>query len=720
MLDIKESYPDFFAKIVSYFSHHSVEMITDAFDKASEKLDGMTRYDSTPLIGHSVHVAEIIITEIGLGRNSTISSLLHDVVRLGMMTAEEAGALYGSECTEILSALCNISDVSIKEEDEQADNFRDLIVSYATDPRVILIKLADRLEVMRSLGMFPPEKRLKKSWESLQLYSQIAHKLGLYTIKSELEDLSLSYLEPDIYHEIESKLKAGAAEREQFLRKFIKPVAEKLTASGIKFKIKSRTKTIYSIWNKMRRTGLPFEEIYDIQALRIIIDCPPEMEKQQCWMTYSIVTDFYTPNPERMRDWISIPKSNGYESLHGTVVTKEGQWVEVQIRSERMDEVAERGIAAHWRYKGVKQSGMGNEEWLAKLREMMDNRSQVVSDFEKRPSMGEIFAFTPTGDLRKLPEGATLLDFAFDIHTRLGSTCTGGRINGRNAPIKEVLKNGDIVEIYTSKTQVPKADWLNIVVTSKARGRIKAFLREQAAKTANLGREELERKLKNWKLPITLDDAVAVLSKRYKLKTGTEVYGSIADGRIDISSVKELLVRHIEGEDAPEIAKRTTHAASQHSDKRDDALIIDDSIKNMEYRLAGCCNPIRGDNIFGFVTVNKGIAIHRETCPNAVRLREKYEYRIIPARWRDSKESGAFQASIRIVTDNTSGILNRITETISTGLKINIRSMNIAPNNKGELSGIINIEVTGTQIVDMAIYHILKVKGVQRAYRVNN
>lgn len=720
-IEIKERYAEFLGKCAGYFSQKSVEMIESALALAAEKLAGHTRYDGRPLLDHSVNTALIVISEIGLGRNSTISTLLHDPVRIGLLTADEAGKLYGQQCIPILKGLCNISDVHTKQSKEQADNFRDLIVSYSTDPRVILIKLADRLEVMRHLDIFPKEKRLKKSWESMNLYAQIAHKLGLYSIKSELEDISLRHLEPRDYKNITAKLEETSAEREQFIGKFLEPVLPKLDAAGIKYTIKSRTKSVHSIWSKMKRVGIPFEEVYDVFALRIIIDCPREQEKQLAWNVYSIVTDFYTPNPERMRDWISIPKSNGYESLHTTVVTGEGKWVEIQIRSERMNEVAERGIAAHWRYKGVNQGGIGSEQWLAKVRELMETDTQnIAANLGKGESMGEIFVFTPKGDLRKLPEGATLLDFAFDIHTGLGCTCTGGRINQRNMQIREVLHNGDIVEIFTSKTQKPKADWLNVVQTSKARNKIRTFLREEQAKEANLGREELERKLKNWKLPISIDDAVAVLCKYYKVKTGTEVYGRIASGGINIADVKDLLIRHLDGEPLSQPRRRVSTAPKQTVTGNSDALIIDDTIKNLDYKLAKCCNPIFGDEVFGFVTINSGITIHREDCPNAMRLRQQYPYRVLPAQWRSENAQGTFQASIRVVAENTTGIVNRITEVISQELRINIRSMSLSPNDKGEITGLVNVEVNGTQIVDMVIYKVGNIKGVIRAYRIKS
>ena len=704
-LDLAPEYYRPFLKIArSVFDDTVYDVVCSALRVAVDQLKGMTRHDGTPFVTHAINTAIIVIQEVGLGRNSTVSTLLHDVVRLGLMDAEQVGERFGKQCVGILQGLCNISEVDPKVESEQADNFRELIVSYSTDPRVILIKLADRLEVMRKLDIFPREKRKKKSWESLNLYAQIAHKLGLYNIKSELEDIALKYLEPKDYEYISRRLSETAAEREEFIRAFVKPIEEKMQHLGIKYHLKSRTKSIYSIWRKMKRMHIGFDEVYDLFAIRIIIDCPREQEKAQCWAIYSIVTDFYTPNPDRMRDWLSIPKSNGYESLHTTVVTDTGRWVEIQIRSERMDEIAEHGVAAHWRYKGVSGGAMGTEEWFAKLREIMETtqHQEIAQKFDAKLSSGEIFVFTPNGDLRKLNEGATVLDFAFEIHSNLGASCIGGKVNHRNVSFREVLRNGDIVEILTSKTQKPKADWLNFVTTSKARNKIKAYMREEQAKAASLGREELERKIKNWKLSITMDDAVVTLCKYYKLKTGTELYGQIAQQKIILSDIKEILTRYLNGTLDGDHELKGPVAFKVSSDNTD-ALVIDESLSNIEYKLAKCCNPIFGDEIFGFTTVNNGITIHRQDCPNAIRLKERYPYRVLPARWQQSAAKGAFVATIRIQADDTTGLVNKIAEVINRDLKVNIRSMNLSSSG-GMLSGLINIEVTGTQLDDDVIY----------------
>ena len=721
------------------FSAESAATVDRALEYAAGALAGRTRYDGTPLLDHAAAVACIVLGEVGLECNPVVATLLHDVVRIAhkSLGTKEFTALtariresFGAEVVGITMGLCNISETKLKIDKAQIDNFRDLIVAYSEDPRVILIKLADRLEVMRSLAIFPREKWRRKSWESLNLYAQIAHKLGLYNIKSELEDIALKYLEPRDYARIVDKLAETEEERKAFIDRFLRPVTERLDRTGIRYHVKSRTKSVFSIWSKMRKQRVPFEGVYDIFAIRIIIDCPPEQEKQQCWTVYSVVTDFYTPNPNRMRDWISIPKSNGYESLH-TTVSAEGRWVEVQIRTERMDAVAERGIAAHWRYKGVNQGARTSEEWLSQLRELIEETPHALAQrFDAKPASGEVFAFTPNGDLRKLPEGATLLDFAFDIHTALGATCVGGKVNNRAVPIREVLRNGDIVEVLTQKNQTPKADWLGFVVTSKARNRIKAYLREEQAKHARMGREELERKLKNWKMPYTIDEAVAFLGKYYKLKTGTEVYGLIATQRLELGTVKELLTRELTGTaseerraaaaeaDRQNTAAREQDAAHAPQTPHSDALVIDDRINHIEYKLARCCNPIRGDEVFGFITIHAGITIHRTDCPNARRMRENYPYRIIEARWRSEAE-GAFRLTIRIVAADLTGIGNRITEVISRDHGLDIRSMNFSTED-GTATGTVSVEVPDTAVAERLIRSILRIKGVQKAYRIRN
>ena len=737
MNNVLERYSALRNKVAEMFSPTTQALVDKALLFADSHLSGHTRYDGKPMLDHAVGVAYIVATEVGLGRNSTVSAIIHDVIRLAAkgddeqyleQLLDECKELFGEEVVGIVSGLANISELQFNTHKEQASSFRDMIVAYSEDPRVILIKLADRLEVMRSISIFPKEKRKKKSWESMNLYAQIAHKLGLYNIKSELEDLALSQLEPESYQHIVDKLAESEEERLAFIEHFLEPIRKALDNAGIKYHIKSRTKSVYSIWNKMRKQQVPFEGVYDIFALRIIIDCPKEQEKAQCWVVYSIVSDFYTPNTDRMRDWITIPKSNGYESLHTTVSAGEGKWVEIQIRTERMDDVAELGIAAHWRYKGINQGAQTSEQWLQRLRELMDETKEDIAErFDAKPASGEIFVFTPNGDIRKLPEGATVLDFAFDIHTNLGSTCSGGRVNGRAVPIREQLKNGDIVEIMTQKNQQPKSDWLNFVVTTKARQRIKAFIREEQAKNAKLGREELERKLKNWKLTSkSIDEVVAYLCKYYKQRTGTALYELIATEKIDLATVKELITRWLSGEAdeerrAAEAAAERARRESQQPTKQtsSDALIIDESINNIVYKLAKCCNPIKGDDIFGFVTINAGITIHRCDCPNAKHIRKNYPYRIMEAKWREHAQ-GSFRVTIAITINDSAGVVNQITEVVSRDLKLNIRTINLSSRGDGTGVGTISVEVPSTSVVDMLLHAIMRVKGVQRAVRVNN
>ena len=699
-------------------SSEDIRLIRKAFKIAIQNETEASELNYQEIV-RILDITLIITQEIGLGRTSIICAMLHKTVEKEMITLEQIREMFGEKVEQIIKGLKDISHIYATQRIVNSENFRKLLLSFAEDIRVQLIFLAEKLYALRQAAQLSEAGQKQLAMETSYIYIPFAHRLGLYNIKSELEDLALMHLEPDDYEYIRKRLNETAAEREVFIRRFVRPIEEKMRHLGFKYHLKSRTKSIYSIWRKMKRMRIGFDEVFDLFAIRIIIDCPQEQEKAQCWAIYSIVTDFYTPNPDRMRDWISIPKSNGYESLHTTVVSNEGRWVEIQIRSERMDEVAERGVAAHWRYKGVSGGTMGTEEWFTKLREIMETTQpqEIAQKFDAKLSSGEIFVFTPNGDLRKLSEGATVLDFAFDIHTNLGATCVGGKVNHRNVSFREVLRNGDIVEILTSKTQKPKADWLNIVTTSKARNKIRAYMREEQAKAASLGREELERKIKNWKLSITMDDAVMVLSKYYKLRTGTELYGQIAQQKIILPDIKEILTRHLNGTLDDGHPLKAPSAAKIVSDN-DDALIIDNSLSNIEYKLAKCCNPIFGDEIFGFTTINSGITIHRQDCPNAQRLKERYPYRVLPARWQQNAAKGAFVATVRIQAEDATGLVNKIAEVINRDLKINIRSMSLNSSG-GMLSGLINIEVTGTQLVDAVVYSLMRIKGVQKVFRVN-
>lgn len=720
-------YKDFLGFVKCNYSEQSLRNIVFALRVANRLSCRDTRYDGRPFAMHAVGVARIVAEDLGLGSHSVVASLLHDAARTLRISKSEVVELFGESVWKILQGMNSISSVDTKISTLQVDNFRELIISYSTDPRVLLIKIADRLEVMRSLGSFPELKRNKKSWETIHLYAPLAHKLGLYALKTELEDLALKYLEPKQYEEIATKLKESEAERLAFIDKFVAPVDEKLKSLGLTYHIKSRTKSIYSIWRKMRKQKVPFEKVYDLFAIRLILDCPEELEKMQCWTAFSVVTDFYTPNPDRMRDWISIPKSNGYESLHATVLDSSHgapRWVEVQIRTVRMDEVAERGVAAHWRYKEAAAGTLSSEQWLGRLRSIVDNSASDLpssEEFDFTVGSAEVFVFTPSGDLRKLPEGASVLDFAFDIHSNLGSTCTGATVNGRAVPIKEKLRSGDIVEIKNSKNQKAKVDWLSFVVTNKAKSKIRQILREELASSATLGKEELERKLRNWHLTITLEEAVTLLCKHYKVKTGIEVYDMIAEGRASMGEIKEIVQRYlVEGLPIVEPKPRKTPSKAQQSEGRPshDALIIDQNTHGIEYKMAQCCSPIFGDDIFGFVTIHSGITIHRLNCPNAARLRDQYPYRLISARWKEEAATGgAFLVTIRVEGADVTGVAADVSDVLSRKLGLNVRAINFSAFG-GTLRGEIVVEVKNTQVVDMVIFNLKKIKGIEKATRL--
>lgn len=734
-------YKEFLQLAHQNYSQASCLAIEQALRLAVSLLEPYKRWDGSPFVEHSVAVARIVMQEIGLGRNTTVAALLHDLARLDLITKEQVRQEWGEATLNILLGMNNISELEPKTSTRQAENYKELIISYSTDPRVILLKMADRLEVMRSLEAAEQAKRYKKSWETLHLYAPIAHKLGLYNIKSEMEDLSLKYLESAQYADIVRNLAESDAERRAFINNFTAPIVRKLDSLGIVYKLKSRTKSIYSIWKKMQKQHVAFDQVFDLFAIRIIIDCPQEVEKMQCWTAFSVVTDFYTPNPDRMRDWISIPKSNGYESLHATVVTPTGRWVEVQIRTQRMDETAERGVAAHWRYKGVAGGDRSSEVWLERLRNIVENNAAgepIKEEFDVAASSSEVFVFTPLGDLRKLPVGATVLDFAFDIHSGLGATCTAGRVNGRVVPIRESLHSGDIVEVITSKSQKPKPDWLSIAKTGKARSCIRQIMRAEQAASSELGREELERKLKNWKIPLSVDEAVGVLVKHFKVRTGVEVYTLIAQQGASMAQVKALLVAASASAttlpystNAPNLpssnsatslspAGSSTFVASggglRSGDNSADPIVFQGDAAGLGYKFARCCNPIFGDDIFGFVTINAGVTIHRADCPNATRLKQQYPYRVINTAWRTTGADGAFVATLQIRGDDVAGLAAAISDVLSHKMKINIRSMSFTTRGVS-MEGVVSVEVKNNQMLDAAIHAVRRVKGVLSVVR---
>lgn len=638
--------------ILTLFSDKEKRMVLSAYEAAEEALRGKMRSNSHPFIEHPLAVAHILCREIGLRSDAVVATLLHEANRFQASQPSELNhtsllesfrAEYPHDIIEIVEGLNNISNVQLQQANLDEERYRKLIISYSTDPRVILIKLADRLEVMRSISILPPAKRMKKLMETMMLYIPLAHQLGMYRIKSEMEDIFLKFTEPERYKEIVRKIKDTEPQREALVRNFVNPLKDKLDREGIRYTLKARTKSPYSIWKKMQKQQISFDKVYDLFAMRFIIDCEPvhEVEEALCWKVYSLVTEEYEPDTNRLRDWISKPRDNGYESLHTTVQTKEGMPVEVQIRTTRMDYNAEQGGAAHWSYKGIKGGGDRLNEWLGKVRELMQSGDEEEKYEHASIALQELLVYTPTGDLRQLRVGSTVLDFAFEIHSNLGLRCTGARVNGKMCSIREKLHTGDVVEIISSKNQKPTADWLNFVVSSKARSKIKQKLKEEENARAAAGKELLARRLKNWKLVIT-DSDLHSLAKRYKFGNINEFFGAIGDSQFDVAAVKEYLQGKL---DALQAAESRT-SGSEHPEKTTELtassgdFLIDRKLSGVELKLAKCCMPAYGDPIFGFVTIRDGIKIHRENCPNATRLRENYPYRMIEVRWKPKNKDG--------------------------------------------------------------------------------
>jgi GTP diphosphokinase / guanosine-3',5'-bis(diphosphate) 3'-diphosphatase len=704
-------------------NNDGVKEVRKAFKLAYEASKNKPTVDGEPYINYCIAIARICAEEIGLGKTPVICALLYNFVQDGSIPISTVKQEFGKHIADIINDLTKISGIDTRNTADQAENFRRLLLSLVTDVQVILIKLAERLHVMRTMHVYPEALHFPLANETFYLYAPLGHRLGLYNLKSELEDISLKYTNPESYHFISRKLEETAASRNKLIREFIQPIKDELTKQGFDFEIKGRLKSVYSIHHKMRKQNAEFEEVYDIFAIRIILNCDIKNEKADCWRVYSIVTDFYQPNPLRMRDWISIPKSNGYESLHTTVVTTAGKWVEVQIRTSRMNEIAEKGLAAHWKYKGG-EADKGLDAWLAEVREVLEAPESEAIDFfdTLKPSLynKEIFVFTPTGDLKKLPVGATVLDYAFDIHSNMGSTCIGAKVNNKSVPIRYELHNGDKVEILTSKTQKPKGDWLSFVVTSKAKNKIKAFLKEELQKNAEQGKEILLRRLRNWKLEFN-DQNIKKLLKVFKLKTVTDLYAAIADEKFDLSEIKDLLQEKAETGKVPEKIESDVveRILKPHTPKTEDFLVIDEKVDNLDYKLSKCCNPIFGDPIFGFVTIGDGVKIHRLNCPNAEQMMSRYGYRIVNASWTRSDGSALYQADIKVVGVDDIGLVSRITDVISKDLKVNMRSININTND-GMFEGFVTLFVKDTHHLDALINKIKKVKGVLSTSRVSS
>ena len=674
-----------------------------------------------------MQTAVIVAEEIGMKRASILGLMLHDSVRCGTCSSQEVEQIYGEDVAGIIRGLMRVNELYAKSPTIESENFRNLLLSFAEDMRVILIMIADRVNIMRQIkDVENDEARRKVANEAAYLYAPLAHKLGLYKLKSELEDLSLKYTEKEIYYHIKDKLNETKASRDKYIAAFISPVQKKLEKAGLKFHIKGRTKSIHSIYQKMKKQKCAFENVYDLFAIRIILNSQLEKEKLECWQAYSIVTDMYQPNPKRLRDWLSVPKSNGYESLHITVMGPEGKWVEVQIRTERMDEIAERGLAAHWRYKGIKgESGL--DEWLTSVREALENSDssglEAMDQFKLDLYEDEVFVFTPKGDLFKLGKGATVLDFAFHIHTKLGCKCIGAKVNGKNVQLKQVLQSGDQVEIMTSNTQTPKQDWLNIVTTSKARTKIRQALKEMAAHQYAFAKETLERKFKNRK--IEYDEAIMMrLIKRLGFKVVTDFYQAIADEVLDVNNIidKYLEQQKRESDTRDEISYRSAESYNlqqtlpEEIDSKEDVLVIDQNLKGLDFKLARCCNPIYGDEVFGFVSVTGGIKIHRCDCPNAGDLRSRFGYRIVKARWAGKSQGTQYPITLRVVGHDDIGIVTNITSIIAKEMGISLRSIGI-DSHDGLFSGTLTIMVSDTGHLETLIKKLRTVKGVKQVSR---
>ena len=673
-----------------------------------------------------LQTAHIVVKEIGLKRDAVMAVMLHPSIQDGLMSIDEARTEYGESVARILHGLQRIAELYKKNPVVESDNFRNLLLSFAEDMRVILIMIAARVNLMRQIkDTREVEAQHQVSQEAAYLYAPLAHKLGLYKLKSELEDLSLKYLEHDVYYMIREKLSATKKVRDAYIDNFIKPVSQKLEAAGLKFHIKGRTKSIHSIWQKMKKQKCGFEGIYDLFAIRIILDSEEEKEKMHCWQAYSIVTDMYQPNPKRLRDWLSVPKSNGYESLHITVLGPEQKWVEVQIRTERMDEIAERGVAAHWRYKGVKGGETNMDDWLANIRNILETSDdlQMMDQFKMDLYEDEVYVFSPKGDLFKFPKGATVLDFAYHIHSKIGNTCVGARINNKVVTLRERLRSGDSVEIMTSTTQKPKQDWINYVKTSRARAKIKLALKEVQVKESLYAKEMIERKFKNRK--IELDDSImARLIKRLRFKEASDFYKQVADGTLDINTIVDKYLE-IKTAEQPLTGTQIATSAAEFSLRHDtdpqhvgndDVLIIDSNLKGVDYQLAKCCQPIYGDDVFGFVSAGGGIKIHRHDCPNAPELRRRYPYRVVKAKW-SGKGSSQYSVVLKVVGQDDIGIVNNLTSIISREEKLVLRSISI-DSHDGLFSGTLVVMIDDTSRMEALMKKLRTVKGVKQVERI--
>jgi len=694
-------------------STKDIELVRKAFDlaiKNNEETDGRLDLDE---ILKSLDISLIIVEEIGLGRSSIICALIYNVVVDSNMSVDKIEKLFGPTVAKIINGLSRVSDIYANHKIVYSENFRKLLLSFAEDVRVQLIFLAQKLYEIRNVGVLSPELQLSLAKEIDYIYIPFAHRLGLYAIKSEMEDRTLKITQQEIYSDIERKLAESSEEREAYIKKFVDPLSESLREEGLEFKIKARTKSVASILNKMRKKQVEFEEVYDIFAIRLILKSEEKKEKVDCWKAYSLVSDMYMPNPNRLRDWITVPKGNGYESLQTTVMGPDKKWVEVQIRTVRMDEIAEKGFAAHWRYKGG-SSERATEKWLSDLREILEGTDSegfdLMDNFKINLYSKEVYVFTPTGELKQLPAGATIIDFAYSIHTQLGDKCIGGKVNQKNVPLRYVLNNGDTVSIITANNQQPNSDWLNHVVTSKAKNKIRQILKEEQYRVAEIGKEAFVRRLKNWKIENN-DELIRKLMRFYKYKLAVDLYAAIANEEIDFTEIKEIVTQTeetsvVEDFDLVPIVSSKTDS---------DVLVIDDKMANVDYKFANCCNPVFGDEVIGFVSIGDGIKIHRKNCKNAQDLVNRYPYRIVDAKWNKEGDS-SYQAVLLILGNDDMGLVSNISTLITKDFRVQMRSMSIS-SDSGLFEGKISVLINNAKHLTNLISQLKTIKGVTKVIR---
>ncbi|MFZ4465012.1 MAG: RelA/SpoT family protein [Bacteroidales bacterium] len=720
---IQKSFDELLVSMKTFATTADLQKVRHAFSQVMMLYENQTMESGKPYVLHLIDIAKIVVSEVGMRTSTVISALMHGINLKTQLQPEWIRKEYGESVIRIISGFIKVSELPTERISFQSDTFRRMFLTMIDDIRVILLKVAHRLYDLRNPGDYPPEKFEVFVHEVKHLYIPIVHRLGLYKIKAEFEESVMKYENPEIYKSISDKIKASKDRQEAFMKDFIKPIENDLVQHGLKCSIKWRTKSIPSIYTKMRTQNVEFEQVYDLFAIRIITSSTPKKEKEDCWRAYSVVTDLYAPNPKRLRDWITSPKASGYESLHTTVKAKDEKWVEVQIRSERMDEVAEKGQAAHWQYKGV-SGKRDTDDLFNQIRDILEDPEQInfnVGNAQMGQNVSDkIFIFTPNGDLKQLPHGSTVLDFAYEVHTRVGDTCNGARVNNRIVPIRHLLQNGDKVEVITSKKQTPKHDWLSFVNTERARSKIKRYLKEQESKEADFGKAVLNRKLKNWKINLT-DENINLLVKHYKTPNAIEFYHMIATEKIDMVELKKFLISISDDDKSQQRPARmdeTIEIKNYTPSTSDDFLVIEEGIANVNYKLSKCCSPIPGDSVFGFVTISTGITIHRVNCPNAKRLRERYNYRLLNVKWKESKDSSMFQTAIKLSGRDVMGLVGDITKVISGDLKVNMRSISF-DSKDGLFDGKIVLQIKDTEHLDQLISKLGRVPGVEKVNRID-